>query len=329
MNSKPRRRMASTIGLLLLCLSRPGAGRDFQEDAGPGRIRIESALVTVPAIVRDGEGRFLTGLPPESFRLFEDGNPVPVSLFLTSEDPVKIVLLLDTSRSATTVLKKIKKAAERFLVQVRPRDMVMVAGFDSEMRELCPFSSDPRELKDAIRRARSGGAYTRMRDAVHELVRHRLRAATGRKAIVLLSDGQDQGSRVPAGGLLDAVASSNTLVYTIFYTVDPQELMRELFGVATRRQSGAAEWREREKQAAAYLEKLSDLSAGRFYSGGAGDFDRIFRQISEELRAQYLLGFYPEGKGIDGATHSLVVGVDVPGAIVRSRRSYRSAPGGP
>ncbi len=140
---------------------------------------------------------------------------------------------------------------------------------------------------------------------------------------------QVQGSRVPAGGLLVAVASSNTLVYTIFYTVDPQELMRELFGVATRRQSGAAEWREREKQAAAYLEKLSDLSAGRFYSGGAGDFDRIFRQISEALRAQYLLGFYPEGKGIDGATHSLVVGVDVPGAIVRSRRSYRSAPGGP
>jgi Ca-activated chloride channel family protein len=305
-----------------------------QEGFNPQRIRVQSALVTVPVIVSDSQGRFLPGLGIDSFKLFQDGLPVPMSLFLTSEDPIKIALLLDTSLSATTILDKIKKAAGRFLKQMRPQDLAMVMSFDSDIEVLCPLSSDQRELKDAVKNAKGGGENTRMRDAIHEIAQHRFRSITGRKAIVILTDGQDHGSRISATELLDAVAASSTLIYSIFYNVDPRELVKKLVGVASRIPKTAAggqpktdaEWNEREEQAAQYLENISELSAGRFYRSRVTEFDAAFKQISEELRSQYLLGFYPDQSKLDGAMHALVVSVAEPGALVRNRRSYRAVP---
>jgi Ca-activated chloride channel family protein len=202
----------------------------------------------------------------------------------------------------------------------------MVACFDSEVQVLCPLSSDARELKEAIHRAKSGGSYTKMRDAINEIVQQRFRTITGRKAIILLTDGRDQGSRLSAKDLLHVVASSNTPIYSIFYTVDPRELMKELFGITPRRAGSGAAWKEQEKEAAQYLDKISDLSAGRLFTSDIKDLDQVFRQISDELRSQYLLGFYPAKSKLDGAEHTLVVSVSVPEAVVGSRRSYRVAP---
>jgi len=321
-----RRHILWLTSCLAACLCYGTTLRGFQEIENPRKIQVESALVAVPVVVRDDQGRFLDAVSPDSFKLFEDGRQVPISLFLTSEDPIKIALLMDTSRSATTVLGKIKKAASQFLKQMRPRDLAMVVSFDSEMQVLCPLSSDGRELRESIGRARSGGSYTRMRDAIREIVQGRFRTMTGRKAIVLLTDGRDQGSRLSAKDLLDAVASSNTPIYSIFYNVDPRELMKELFGIAPRRGGFGASWKEQEREAAQYLENISELSAGRFYKSDIKDLDRVFRQISEELRSQYLLGFYPDKSKLDGAAHTLVVSVAIPDTVVRSRRSYRSVP---
>jgi len=297
-----------------------------QDKVDPQRIRVESVLVTVPVIASDPQGRFLSGLNVGQFKLFEDGAPVPISLFLTSEDPVKIALLIDTSVSTTTVLKKIKMAAEQFLLQLRPKDMAMVASFDSEVHVLCPFSSDSKEMKEGIKSARSGGSQTKMRDAINQIALHRFRSITGRKAIILLTDGEDRGSQISARDLLYAVASSNTLIYSIFYSVDPRQLMKELFNVPPRKGAPLAGWAERELQAAQYLEKIAQLSAGRFYRSNANTLEGVFKQISDELRTQYLLGFYPETSKLDGATHTLVVSVAVPDAVVRSRLSYRAVP---
>ncbi len=301
-----------------------GAGAVSQEAWDTPKIQVESALVTVPVVVRDAQGRFVNGLPAGAFKLFDDGRQVPISLFLTSEDPVKIALLVDTSQSAKTVLKKIKKAANQFLKQRRPRDLAMVVGFDSDVEVLCPLSSDGSELKEAVKRAEAGGAYTRMHDAVREIVQKRFRTATGRKAIILLTDGRDQGSRLSAKDLLNVVASSNAPIYSIFYSVDPQELMKELLGIKPRRGDASVSWKQQEREAAEFLEKISGLSGGRLYASDIKDLDGIFRQISEELHSQYLLGFYPEKLG--GAAHTLVVSVSVPEAAVRSRHSYRAEP---
>ncbi len=115
-------------------------------------------------------------------------------------------------------------------------------------------------------------------------------------------------------------------IYSIFYNVDPRELMKELFGMPTRFGGAGDSWKKQDKEAAQYLDKISDLSAGHLYDSDIKDLDRVFWQISEELRSQYLLGFYPEKSKLDGAAHTLVVSVSVPDAVVRSRRSYRAAP---
>lgn len=297
-----------------------------QERPSPQVIRVESALVTVPVIANNSKGRFLGGLTPGDFGLFEDGIQVPISLFLTSEDPVKIALLIDTSQSTTTVLKSIRKAAERFLLQMRPKDLALVVGFDSEIRVLCPLSSDPRELKEGIRKARSGGSRTRMRDAIQEIAQKRFRSLTGRKAIILLTDGQDKGSRLSAEDLLNAVAASNTLIYSVFYKVDPRELMEEVFGVESRNRRSFLSWEEHERKAIEYLTQISELSAGRVYTSEVKELDHAFSQISEELRSQYLLGFYPDRSKLDGAMHALEVKIAVPDAVIRSRRNYSSVP---
>ena len=309
--------------VLVVCHATSGASQEIGE---PRHFQVESALVTVPVVVRDAQGRFVNGLPPGSFKLFEDGRQVPVSLFLTSEDPIQIALLIDTSRSATTVLKKIKKAAGQFLRQMRPRDLAMVASFDSDVHVLCPPSSDAREMKEAINQAKSGGSYTRMRDAIREIVQGRYRSITGRKAIILLTDGRDQGSRMSAKDLLNIVVSSNMPIYSIFYRVDPRELTKEMFGILPRFGGAGDSWKQQENEAAEYLDKISDLSAGRLYASDIKDLDRVFRQISDELHSQYLLGFYPEKSKLDGSEHTLVVSVPVPDAVVRSRRGYRAVP---
>jgi Ca-activated chloride channel family protein len=272
------------------------------------------------------------GLKANDFRLLEDGAQVPVALFLTSEDPIKIALLLDTSRSTTTVLDQIKKSASKFLLQMRPQDQATILSFDSDISVLCALTSDFQELGSAIDRAKAGGSSTRMRDAIIETVQGRFRTMSGRKAIVLLTDGQDHGSGISAEGLLDGVASSSTLIYSIFYHVDPRELMKEILGSSVRlpkplkQKEGAKDpWQKREDQAAVFLSEISESSAGKFYRSEVTEFDKAFRQILEELRSQYLLGYYPDKVKLDGKSHALEVRVSMPDAVVRCRRSYRAA----
>ena len=307
-------------------------GIAFQEKPDLARMRVESALVTVPVMVRDSQGRFFAGLNADAFRLFQDGVPAPVSLFLTSEDPIQIAILLDTSPSTATVLNNIKKAAGRFLLQMRPKDLAMVVSFDSTVQVLCPLTSDPRELSQAIDHAKGGGTSTRIRDALIEIIQKRSRSNSGRKAIILLTDGEDHGSETQPSDLLDGIAASSTMIYSVFFHVDPRQLMKELVGGSSRmpksakgRKTGGPDpWQQREEQAAEFLEKVSEISAGRFYGSDVTELDKAFKQISDELRSQYLLGFYPDKSKLDGQMHTLEVQVAVPDVVVRSRRSYKA-----
>jgi len=323
---KCRLRLISVTLLLAISFGIRG-----QERPDPHRIQVESALVMVPVILTDARGKYMPGMSSDSFKLLEDGIQVPISLFLTSEDPIKIALLLDTSRSTTTVLGEIKKSAARFLQQMRPQDQATVLSFDSEVNILCSLTANSQELIYAVEQAKPGGSGTRMRDAIIQTIQGRFRTISGRKAIVLLTDGQDHGSEISAEALIDGVAASSTLVYSIFYHVDPRELMKEIIGSSVRlprparQKDGATDpWQQREDQAAEYLGRISEASAGRFYRSGVSEFDKAFKQILEELRSQYLLGYYPDKAKLDGNNHTLEVRVSVPEANIRSRRSYRA-----
>jgi VWFA-related protein len=142
---------------------------------------------------------------------------------------------------------------------------------------------------------------------------------------VLLTDGDDRNSAVSTEELRNVILSSGALIYSIFYHIDMQEWMEKLGDQPfPRTKESDPEWIKQEKEAAQYLQEISELSAGRFYRSKVTEFDQAFRQISDELHAQYLLGFYPNESKLDGKLHSLEVQVNTPGAVVRSRRNYRS-----
>jgi Ca-activated chloride channel family protein len=176
---------------------------------------------------------------------------------------------------------------------------------------------------------------THLRDAVQEAMQQHLAPFQGRKCILLLSDGQDVASRLSASELMEDIFGSDTVIYPIYYRVDPRELMKKLFGVTTRapydqNSTGGPNknYQEYEAQGEEFLRKLAEESAGRIFAADVDKLDRAFEQITRELSHQYLLGFYPGEASIDGRLHLLTVKVSRPGVTVRARRSYRASPPG-
>jgi Ca-activated chloride channel family protein len=289
-------------------------------------IRIQTTLVNVPVMVTDSRGGSVLGLKSKDFSLYDDGVRQPLAFFAAAAEPIRIALLLDTSKSTATVLDRIRKAAVSFLDQLRPQDQAMVISFDSEVHVLCRFGSEIAELKRAIRGA-GVGAYvgTKMRDAAVLAADRYLRAGQARKAMVLLTDGQDFGSSASPDDMIEAMLNAGIVVYPVFYAVDRRELIKKLFGVTLSKNAvGAAEWEKDEQEAAALLRRVADESAGTFFRSDMTDLKQTFVRVAEELRHQYLLAFYPDPARIDGTPHALRVDMLRPDIMARARRSYHA-----
>lgn len=316
-------------------------------------IKLGSTLVSVPVIVSDRNGRYVAGLKSENFTLYKDGSKQPIAFFSAEEEPIHVALLLDTSKSTRNVLDEIKERAKNFLKQLRPQDRAMIVSFDYEVNLLTALTADRKALGRAIESA-SIGEYvgTTLYDAVYEVEQRHFKNINGRKAIILLTDGKDHGSRVSADELLEASAESDAMIYSIFYSTklpgfnpgqEPfprrrRDGMEPPFNRGRRRfpqinellpggqfpdRRQRRERMERQNQKAEeFLEELSEVSAGRFYRGEVGDLQKHFALIADELRHQYRIGFYPDGERRQGTTHKLRVEVSRPEVVVRARRSY-------
>jgi VWFA-related protein len=324
-----------------------------QEQDAP--IKLGSTLVSVPVIVSDRNGRYVSGLKAENFTLYKDGVKQQISFFTAEEEPIHVALLLDTSKSTRNVLDEIKGHARNFLKQLRPQDQAMVVSFDYEVHVLTGLTAERRVLERAIHQAEIGEYVgTTLRDAVYEVEDRHFKKIKGRKAIILLTDGKDHGSRISTDELLEASAESDAMIYTVFYTtknpnLDPRfdpfprrrrdemdppvnrgrrrfPLANELLTSRQRQFPGRAQRRQRierqNERAEQFLEELANVSAGRFYRSEVADLKKNFELIADELRHQYRIGFYPDGEKREGVTHKLRVEVSRPDAVVRARRSY-------
>lgn len=320
-------------------------------------LKIDTALVSVPVIVSDRQGRYVSGLKASEFTLYEDRTKQPIEFFADTEEPVNVALLLDTSKSTTFALDEIKKAAKDFVKQLRPQDRAMIVSFDFKETALCDLTADRKTLEKAIGKARIGETPgTKLRDAVYDVMREEFRTVKGRKAIILLTDGKDYGSEVTERALLESASEADTLIYSVFYNSLPPNMARNpragrggwgnpgrgrRGGIFTprfpppqrprddeRRQRRAGQIEQRNEVAIDFLERLSDASAGRYYNSEVANLKKTFELIVEELRHQYRLGFYPQNRPTDQSTsniHSIRVEVARPDVVVRSRRSYRTA----
>jgi Ca-activated chloride channel family protein len=319
------------------------------DEVGEGDIiRVNTTLVTLPVSVTDRDGRFIPNLRKEDFRLWEDGVEQKVAFFASVDKPFSVVLMIDTSGSTRFKIDEIQDAATTFVNQLRPDDQVMVVSFDDDVRILTEFTGDRGRMRDAIRRTRTGDG-TKLYDAVDLVINQRLNRVSGRKAVVLFTDGVDTTSRsgTYASNVRDA-EEVDALIYPVQYDTysdvnsggstwpgarrpsSPAEILIQILGGIRiggggprGGGGGVGSSRHDYEQADRYLGDLAQKTgARRFQADTTSNLSYAFANIAEELRRQYSLGFYPTKPPQQGQRRQVRVRVNQPNLAVRTRDSY-------
>lgn len=195
------------------------------------KIILNTALITVPVIVTDSYGRFVTGLKEKDFQVREDNQLQKIDLFSSTEAPFNVALLIDASYSTHNKLGLIRKAALSFLKQLQPNDRVMVATFEKKVNYLSDFTNDQKVLAHAINSVETG-YYTSLYDAIYRTVTDKLKPLKGRKAIVVLTDGVDTSSSLAtAQSAIEMAANNGVISYTIQYETrnDGGRILKPIF----------------------------------------------------------------------------------------------------
>lgn len=332
-----------------------------EEVAAGDVIKVNTTLVTLPVSVMDRDGRYVPNLRKEDFRLWEDGAEQRVAFFSSVDKPFSVVLMLDTSGSTRFRLEDIQDAAIAFTNQLRPDDRVMIVSFDDQVRVLSDFTSDRGRLRDAIRRTRTGDG-TKLYDAVDLVMNQQLNKVSGRKAIVLFTDGVDTTSRHASysSNVRDA-EELDALIYPVQYDTymdmsgrgngggggwpgssrvpnSPIGILAQILGGINgggRSRGtiggggGPGTSRHDYETANRYLRDLADKTGARgYHAETTQNLSAAFGNVAEELRRQYSLGYYPQRPAQPGERRQVRVRVNQPNLAVRTRDSYVFNPSG-
>lgn len=300
-------------------------------------IAVDTSLVTIPVRIIDRKNRFVGGLKQENFKVFEDNVEQEIAYFTNEAQPFTVALVLDMSYSTTFKISDIQAAAISFIDQLRPEDKVIVISFDEEVHMLCEATSDRGTIYRAIRSTRVSTG-TSLYEAVALTMNDRMRRITGRKAIVLFTDGVDTTSTNShdMANIRDA-QELDVLIYPIRYdTFADVQSMKNKSTIdlpfpgkpkPTGRPSGTADQKgttlEEYKAAEDYLNKLADFTGGTLHlASTVGNLNNAFTKIASELREFYSLGYYPKSEGVPGKTRRIKVRVDQPSVAIKARDSY-------
>ncbi|HXM34135.1 MAG TPA: VWA domain-containing protein [Pyrinomonadaceae bacterium] len=287
-------------------------------------VRVSTSLITVPAEVLDRTGRNVGNLRKEDFQLYENGVEQQVSYFGSIEQPFTVALLLDVSGSTQTRLQAIRAAANAFITRLRPNDQLLIVSFDGKINFLTEAVKIP-ELRKRRFRLDAVNDGTLLYDTVDVVLNQRLKGIRGRKAIVLLTDGVDQGSkRASRKQNLHDAYETDVLIYTVQYNTLPQ-LPERLSRIDDPKVKARIQSKMEKEYAigSAYLSELAAKTGGRLYNADSlGDLQQSFGAITEELGRQYSLGYYPKGQARPGERRDIKVRVRAPNLVVRARDSY-------
>jgi Ca-activated chloride channel homolog len=238
-------------------------------------IHVNVRLVNVFVNVTDAHGAPVPGLTQKDFALSEDGRPQKISYFeRQSNVPLSIVLAIDTSGSTRKDIPLERAAAHDFVQSLlRPSDRLCLMDFNSDVREVVPFTSNIRLIDAGLRHLDFGPA-TALYSAVY-LASQQLEPRHGRKVLVLISDGGNTKSDVDYSQALEAARRGQVMVYSIIDVPIMADAGRDTDGEHA-------------------MIALSQETGGEFYYANAGDLREAFHKVSENLRTQYLLGYYPD-----------------------------------
>ena len=292
----------------------------------PDVVRVDTTLVNIPFTVMNRQGRYVPNLRLENFHVYEDGVEQRIAYFAEVEKPLVVALLLDTSASTRYRLEDIKAAAMAFIDQLRPDDRVMVISFNDWVDVLAEPTSDHQVLREAVLRAKSGNS-THLYDAVNFVLNQRLNRISGRKAVVLLTDGVDYVSLESRTSNLHAAEETDATICSVQYDTFFDQTDITLFGGEVRKKTSRLYppglGQEDYQRATTYLTDLAAKSGGEFYhAADLQNIRRAFARIAEQLRSQYSLGYYPANSTPEEQQRTIRVQVDRHNLVVRARRSY-------
>lgn len=239
------------------------------------QIKVDVKLVNVFVTVTDERGAPVSNLQKENFQLFEDGKPQKISVFdKESELPLSIVLDIDTSLSTRKDLPLELASARRFAhAIIRPIDGLALYEFSETVDQVVPFTADLKVIDRGIERLHPGAA-TALYDAMY-LGAEALENRQGRKVLVVITDGGDTVSKINYQEALRAAQTSEAIVYSIIVVPIEASAGRDTGGEHA-------------------LIQLSEDTGGKYYyASSLAQLDQAFRSISDELRTQYLLAYYP------------------------------------
>jgi Ca-activated chloride channel family protein len=287
-------------------------------------VRVSTSLITVPAEVLDRNGRYIGNLQKDDFRIFENGVEQQLAYFASVEQPFTVALLLDVSGSTQSQLQAIRSAANTFIKRLRPNDRLLLVSFDGKINVLTEAVTlaDLRKQKLRLDALHEG---TLLYDTVSFVLNQRLAAIPGRKAIVMLTDGVDNGSRKASlrQNLRDA-EEANVVIYTVQYNTLPQLPSRlNQISDAKTREHVRVKLTKDYSVGSNYLQFLAEKTGGRMYrADDLADVPQAFSAITDELGRQYSLGYYPKGELQAGEKRDIKVRTRLPNLVVRARQNY-------
>ena len=240
-------------------------------------LRVDVKLVSIFVNVTDKNGAIVGGLAREDFALAEDGRPQQIAVFeRQSELPLNLTLAIDTSGSVRKDMAQEADAARRFAHAIlRPQDQMSLLQFATDVRELAPFTNKVAEIDRGLSQLRGDWA-TALYDAIY-LGSERLGAKQGRKVLILVSDGDDTAKSTTYAQALEQALRNEVMIYSIIDVPIEASAGRDLGGEHA-------------------LIALAEQTGGKSFYESDGGLDQAFARVGDDLRTQYLLGYYPHNQ---------------------------------
>lgn len=272
--------------------------------------RIESKLVNLWVNVTDRNGAIVGGLTKDDFKIFEDARPQEIAVFeRESEQPLAITLAIDTSESVKKDLSIEQDAAKKFVRNLlRPQDQIRVLAFSTFVEEMTPFTNQASRVEHGLNRLHAEGG-TALYDAIY-LGSQGLASKQGRKVLVLLSDGDDTVKSTTYPQALEQALRGEVMIYSIIDVPIAASAGRDIGGEHA-------------------LITLAEQTGGKSFYAAEGGLDKAFARVSDDLRTQYLIGYYPHDQVKGQSFHRVTVTVPRAAAdefSIRYRTGYYSEP---
>jgi len=304
---------AAYIGLLAAAVWLLGASGPRAQS-----FRSSSDIVPLFVTVTDGGGRLVAGLTREDFQIFDNGVPQPVAVFDSIPQPISLIALLDMSGSMADNLPLVRRACLDLLGHLGPSDVAKLGMFGQKIAFSPTFTRDPEQLISLLPKSIPATAPTPLWRAIDEAMNAVQPASSGRRVILVLSDGKDNGPEigqklVTPQNVRDRAEREDVMVYGIGLRSAPGPVapggIRTLADVLN---SPAPD---------PTLGSLALGTGGGYVElHGREDIAETFTRIADELHRQYMLGFTPPAR--DGKVHTVEVRVRNPGLRSQARKTY-------